>query len=857
MKLKRIIATTALALTFSTALTHVAQAAPLVGLIFGPIFAATIGGQILGVVFGAVASYAFSFVANKLFPPSSTQDSTTTSAAEIKYGERVARAAIFGTVLVGGHLVHMNEYSSSKQLQYVAVIGDCWHSGIAGVQIDQTFKEVTEVALSANNEHKRYTVEDFEDVIDLRFHDGRPGQAADTGLVTQTSGWTSDKKFSNMAYFVADLKSDKEKFSGIPQIQPIGIGVRCYDPRKDSSFGGSGTHRFNDPTTWEYSANPAVQAYHFLRGFFFNGIRVLGVGYAAAELSTAHWAAAMNVCDEDVVDPELNHRPRYACHLFVEDTTQFSQVLDQFCDAMGGYYTEIAGQLAVFAGKAQSSVLTITDGDLVADEDLYFNPGRPGETLATGIQGTYIHSADYTPTPYTSIEPPEFDSAQWYPQIIPVDFNQVQNAHQAFLLAKQKLYANRMQATANVVLPFTNIALQVNDWITWASDMTMIGTRVFKIVQISYNLVKRRLYLTLAETSADVYDDDATPDDVQEPIRTPQIPIYITTVNSLALTPILLEGPSGEQIPAIDFTYTPILDPGVLAVDISYRTAADGPTPAGPIFKVTDFTPADGVVRATNGITPGMVHEAFARLIAAPGREVVDTAWVSALFPTGNLATVVVVGDGTITLIKLASDLQNVVGLLTSDGEGSVFSLIANLNAEIERQANAAYTMNTNYDRRTQILSRQTGQVAAAVIQEQSVRITADAALAQAITEVVAQVNDNLADGYLKLEALVDGGGSMATIAAKVRASFADTYSEAGWILRATADGDGNSVAAFGVLGTFYVFEEVDGNAIPIFSAAPDGAYFTRFYSFAQTNAGTPKVIIDGVSGAFSITVDT
>lgn len=820
MKFRHILKVVTAAVMLSTSMTSVAQAVPLVALVFGPVFAATIGGQILGVVVGAVASMLFSSLLGAIFPPEKP-DTTQPDPAEVQYGERVARSAIFGKVLIGGHVVHLNEYDDSKQLQYVGIIGDCWHTSVEKVKIGGIILDVTPIASSGNHETVNYEVEDYEDVMDFRFHDGRPGQVADDDLIDKTDGWDSTKKYSNIAYFVADLKSDKEKYSGIPDIQLVAKGVRCYDPRKDTTVGGSGSHRFNDPTTWEYTENPAVQAYHYMRGFYFNSVRVLGPGFAASELSLIHFITAMNVCDETVSDPNASNHPRYACHMQVTDTEQFGSVLTKFCDAMGGYYTDVAGQIVIFAGKAQAPVLTITDGDLVAEEDLTYNPGRPGEVVATGIQGTYMHSEDYQPTPYTTLEPVEFINPNWYPHIIEANFDQIQQPHQAYLIAKQRLYANRVQGTANIVLDIKDVLLQVNDWLVWNSSIPHIGERTWKVIQVRYSFPRRRMYLTLAETDEDIFDDDATPGDVQEPIRTLPPSIYITAVSGLGIDPLMLESPTGSsQVPALEFTYTPIIDPGVLAVDIYYRTKADQPDPgdpAGPLFKVTDFSPSDGTVRATNGVTPGMIHEAYALLIAAPGREIDPTEyWVEALFPTGDIVASAEVPDGSLVIAKLSADLQNLMSLLSSDGDGSVFGLIDAMMAEIERQANAAYTNNANYARQSTLLSRRNSKVAAAVIFEQSVRISADEALAQAIIEVEAEIDtaitEGLAGGYLKFSAFVDEDEGIASISAVVRARLNNTYSQAAWILEAEAAGDESSLSAFGVfVDTFFVVDPSGG----------------------------------------------
>lgn len=869
MLIRRVLTVLGAAALMTTSMTSVAQAVPLVALAFGSAFAATIGGQILGVVVGAVASYLFSAAANAIFG-SNTADTTEVQAAEVQYGERVSRSIVFGKVLIGGHVVHLNEYDDSKQLQYVGIIGDAWHTSIEKVKIASVLSDVAVITNSGNHETINYDIAEYEDVIDFRFHDGRPGQVADDDLVAQTAGWDSTKKYSNMAYFVADLTSDHDKFSGIPDIQVVAKGVRCYDPRLDTTVGGSGSHRFNDPTTWAYTENAAVQAYHFMRGFYYNGVRVIGPGYAASELSLTHFVTAMNVCDETVLDPNGNPHPRYACHTQVSDTEEFSTVLSRFCEAMGGFYTDIAGQLAIFAGKAQATVLTITDGDLIAEEALLFNPGRPGETLVSGIQGTYMHSVDFELTPYTTIEPVEFELTNWYPHIVEANFSQIQQPHQAYLVAKQKLYANRVQATANIVLDIKDVMLQVNDWITWESDITHIGTRDWKVIQVRYAFPQRRMYLTLQETSESVFDDDATPGDVSEPDRTLPTPVYITTVTGLAITPLLLESPSGSTLPVLEFTYTPIIDPAVLAIDIYYRTKVDQPNPgdpAGPMFKVTDFSPSDGTVRATNGVTPGMIHEAYALLITAPGREPDPTPyWVEALFPTGELAATVSVPDASIEIAKLSADLQNLMSLLSSDGNGSVFQLIDAISIELERQANAAYTNNANYAKQTIALSRKNSTAAAAVIFEQSVRITADNALAEAIIEVEAEIDtaiaNGLASGYLKFEAFVDEDSGIASISAVVKARLNNTYSEAAWVLEATASGDESTMSAFGVFADVFFVIDREGGTMEQAFVFTDGEAVMKVANIEHVKSGlitspdltsmiinltTPRIYMQGV----------
>ncbi|MFW6299954.1 MAG: DUF6950 family protein [Oceanicaulis sp.] len=85
--------------------------------------------------------------------------------------------------------------------------------------------------------------------------------AADTpGL----AGWGSGSVLPGLAHTLWTLYQDS-KFKSYPQGAPdplhIVRGVKVYDPRKDSTHpGGSGSHRLDDPDTWEFSKNPGLHA---------------------------------------------------------------------------------------------------------------------------------------------------------------------------------------------------------------------------------------------------------------------------------------------------------------------------------------------------------------------------------------------------------------------------------------------------------------------------------------------------------------------------------------------------------------------------------------------------------------------
>ncbi|MBT9373505.1 hypothetical protein, partial [Rhizobium sp. CSW-27] len=70
------------------------------------------------------------------------------------------------------------------------------------------------------------------------------------------------------------------------------------DPRKDSSIGGAGDHRWGDDSTYEFTENPVVMDYNYRRGFSWNGDLFLGMGMDPDLLPIDRYVTAANICDE-------------------------------------------------------------------------------------------------------------------------------------------------------------------------------------------------------------------------------------------------------------------------------------------------------------------------------------------------------------------------------------------------------------------------------------------------------------------------------------------------------------------------------------------------------------------------------
>ena len=85
--------------------------------------------------------------------------------------------------------------------------------------------------------------------------------------------------------------------AGVPPLSVCINAKKVYDPRKDSTNGGAGSHRYTDSTTWEWSNNPILCALDLITFDKELG----GGGYDPAfDIDWPLAAAAANICDTSV-----------------------------------------------------------------------------------------------------------------------------------------------------------------------------------------------------------------------------------------------------------------------------------------------------------------------------------------------------------------------------------------------------------------------------------------------------------------------------------------------------------------------------------------------------------------------------
>jgi hypothetical protein len=104
---------------------------------------------------------------------------------------------------------------------------------------------------------------------------GAPGDYQQNGAYPEPFNGKDVTNFTNVAYtffHIIDYRLYGVWWSWLPNTGTYEWaadvrGLKLYDPRQDSTNGGSGTQRYTDPTTWTYSNNPALIFRDMVRRF--------------------------------------------------------------------------------------------------------------------------------------------------------------------------------------------------------------------------------------------------------------------------------------------------------------------------------------------------------------------------------------------------------------------------------------------------------------------------------------------------------------------------------------------------------------------------------------------------------------
>lgn len=192
------------------------------------------------------------------------------------------------------------------------------------------------------------------------------------------------------AFAVVTTRYNRENWNGRPPSMLFEVrGLRCYDMRKDSTVGGTGSHRRTDPTTWEWSENPYVIAYNAaFMGVYVGTEWLWGLqGLSTLRLPQSAWIAAMNESDRTLA--AWGDQKQFTIGAEITVDMQPASVLDEIAKASLGRFIESAGSYKPRCGLPGASVWSFGDGELLITDPRTVTPFPGLEATHNAVEISY------------------------------------------------------------------------------------------------------------------------------------------------------------------------------------------------------------------------------------------------------------------------------------------------------------------------------------------------------------------------------------------------------------------------------------------------------------------------------------
>ncbi len=542
-----------------------------IGSVLGGAFSFLSGSTILAGVLKIGLGLAAQYAIGQIFKPDVPAQ---VSHLQTQYGQDLPRSVVLGTRGLAGHHVYRNAYGKGgRTVQDLYVLSHFRVNAVTRVRYEGQWRTLG----GPVDGERGQRIQGIDAEIWVKVYQGDIGQAADAGLVARSNPagrWTSAHRLAGVAYAVVTQQLDREKLPNTWEAFFEVEGV-CYDWRQDSSVGGAGAQRWNDPTTWGPSSNPVIHQYNLERGFWLNNQLIVGKGASTDRLPLGNWTLAANISDE-VVGTTKRYTSGYIATAG-QGITHAGNMAPLQAACAASWFEGPEGEYPI-VGANQAVVATITDLDLLPDEDKSFSRYRTRSELVNTIAGTYASpEAFYDNVPLaTRTDAPAF-IADRERLATSIPYDAVVDPKVGDRLNDIALRASRYQANAEICLRQAFLKLKVGQWIRWQSDEASGFDKTFQIVRRRLGPIGpkacRAVYLTLQEVGAGIFDPTAyqtTPPDNTGP----GAPDFQSELENYSVVGIKMTSESGSERAGLRAQWNDLEDPTITEIIFEY-----GPVP--------------------------------------------------------------------------------------------------------------------------------------------------------------------------------------------------------------------------------------------------------------------------------------
>lgn len=367
-----------------------------------------------------------------------------------------------------------------------------------------------------------------------------PGLAAGGTFVVDGAGTTlktasanewgdSDKLCSipNVTLTIEYDPSGKVWASGVPQVTLVVRGAKLYDPTKDSTNGGAGSHRIANPATWEFSNCAALCWRDYMQR---------EIGCTPAEIDDSSTRMAVPICKTLVTLRSGGTEEAFTVDGSLSTADTWAQNIERLAMSMIGNAFMVGATWSIEPYGWSAPVATFPEG-ATADGDIEVDSRPALDEIINAVRGRCVDNrpttespsfgvltlADFPPREIAAYVAEDEGRKYWHDIDLPLSVGFERGQRMA------TFYAHRARQSMIAKVPFSNEAYdgivpgkRVRiPWPLLGWDFTQDGGtgKVFQVVERTTE-PPSKVILSLKEDAAAIYSWDYTAATLVDP--TPQ-----------------------------------------------------------------------------------------------------------------------------------------------------------------------------------------------------------------------------------------------------------------------------------------------------------------------------------------------
>ncbi len=512
-------------------------------------------------------------------------DQTNRGVLVNKFNANAHIPVVYGTRKVGGNVVFLETSGTDNQYLYMAIIlSEGEVNDITSIFINDN--QVTWSGDIADNTQITVGSGDANfysgaSLITCEPHFGTDSQSAST-LLSTLSSWTSAHRLRGLCYLALRFEWNQDKFGSLPTVQAVVQGKKVYNPNLDGTVtGGTGSHRADTSSTWEYSDNPILQLLDYLRNDRFG----MGIANSYFDSNFADWQTATDVCDANITPYSgASQIDLMDSHAVIDTSKKAIDNVKEFVRGSRAYLNYSGGVYNVLVETSGSASITLTEDNIIGgisvkskNKNSRYN--RVIVNFTNPDKNYQSDTAQFPPVDETGL-----DSADQHATMKTADgglllegrfdFAMFTSPYQAQEMAEIILRRSRSSLDISLTADATALDLAVGDIVNITHATPSFSAKAFRVQGMNVNS-NHTVSLQCSEHQDSFYTFGTQQEVASIPTTTLPNPFVIQPPASVTLSDQLIEYNDGTVIVALDITVGASPDKFIDFYQVEYKLNAD------------------------------------------------------------------------------------------------------------------------------------------------------------------------------------------------------------------------------------------------------------------------------------------